>query len=94
MLYEAVQDGIRQRRVASGEGWMPGVDRQLADHQRRADPAAIVDHLQQILLLPAPVGPLISTRSPGAMTGLLSSTMSAIPGFELTPSSVAKHAVD
>ena len=49
MLHEAIEDGIRQGRVTSGECWMPGFDRQLADHQRRTYLAAVVDDLQQIL---------------------------------------------
>jgi len=36
VLHEAIEDGIRQRRVTASQGRMPGFDRQLADHQRRA----------------------------------------------------------
>ena len=49
VLHEAIEDGIRQGWVTSSEGWMPGFDRQLADHQGRTDLAAVVDDLQQIL---------------------------------------------
>ena len=49
MVHEAIEDGIRQRRVTSGQSRMPGFNRQLADHQCRAYLATVVDHLQQIL---------------------------------------------
>ena len=49
MLHEAIEDGIRQRWVTSSESWMPGFNRELADHQRRTHLAAVVDDLQQIL---------------------------------------------
>ena len=49
VLHEAIEDGIRQRRVTSSKGWMPGFNRQLADHQRRTHLAAIVDDLQELL---------------------------------------------
>ena len=48
VLDEAVEDGIRQCRVAASEGRMPRVDRQLADHQCRADLAAVIDDLEQV----------------------------------------------
>jgi hypothetical protein len=48
VLNEAVQDGICQRGVTSGQGRMPGFNRELADHQRRADLAAVVDDLEQV----------------------------------------------
>jgi hypothetical protein len=49
VLNEPIEDGVRQGGVTSSEGWMPGFNRQLADYQRRAHLAAVVDHLQQIL---------------------------------------------
>jgi hypothetical protein len=48
VLNEAIQDGISQRWVTSGQGRMPGFNRQLADDQRRADLAAVVDDLEQV----------------------------------------------
>jgi hypothetical protein len=49
MLHKAIENGIRQRGVTSGQSRMPRFNRQLADHQCRAHLAAIVDDLQQIL---------------------------------------------
>jgi hypothetical protein len=46
VLKESIEDGIRQRGVTSSQGRMPGFNRELADHQRRAHLAAVVDHLQ------------------------------------------------
>ena len=46
---QAIQDGVRQGGITGGQRRMPGFDRQLADDQRRAHLAAIVDDLQQIL---------------------------------------------
>jgi hypothetical protein len=48
VLDEAVQDRIRQGGVSSCKGWMPGFNRQLADHQCRADLAAVINHLEQV----------------------------------------------
>ena len=49
VMNQAIQDGVRQGRITGGQGRMPGLDWQLADHQGRADLAAIIDHLEQVL---------------------------------------------
>jgi hypothetical protein len=46
---QSIQDRVGQRRMPSRQRRVPVLNWQLADHQRRTELGAIVDHLEQIL---------------------------------------------